>query len=140
MNLSELGIRIFIMMDSDTEFPGHAGAVFVLFILGYVQLFIRKLLDCKMKMHNYRHPGGLCLTGKRIDLPALGRLGAVSAPQKGVTIWERQRSLRGQGRMQKRGIARWAGGQRRLDEKRQKLLNFFEHSSKVLRNITLTTR
>ena len=50
MNLSELGIRIFIMMDSHTEFPGHAGAVFVLFVLGTFKNFIRKLLDCKNKM------------------------------------------------------------------------------------------
>ena len=54
MNLSELGIRIFIMMDSQNEFPGHASAVFVLLALGYVQVFIRKLLDCKRKMQKKR--------------------------------------------------------------------------------------
>jgi hypothetical protein len=50
MNLSEWGVRFFIMMDSHTEFPGHAGAVFVLFVVGYAQVHIRTLLDCKRKM------------------------------------------------------------------------------------------
>src|ERR1039458_1209964 len=52
--------------------------------------------------------------------------------------------------MQKPGIARWAGGQPRLDEKRKNPNSFedpsnihrttIEHSSKLHRNITLTTR
>jgi hypothetical protein len=42
------------MMDSQNEFPGHASAVFVLLALGYVQVFIRKLLDCKRKMQKKR--------------------------------------------------------------------------------------
>jgi hypothetical protein len=50
MNLSELGIRFFIMMDSDNAFSGHAGAVFVIFVAGYAQVHIRTLLECKRKM------------------------------------------------------------------------------------------
>ena len=50
MKRNELGVRFFIVMDSRTEFPGHAGAVFVLSVLGTFKNFIRKLLDCKNKM------------------------------------------------------------------------------------------
>ena len=42
--------------------------------------------------------------------------------------------------MQQRGMARWVGGQQRVEEKRQKPLNSFEAPSKLLRNITLTSR
>jgi hypothetical protein len=42
--------------------------------------------------------------------------------------------------MQKRGMAQWAGWQQRLEEKSEKHLYSFEEPSKILRNITLTTR
>jgi hypothetical protein len=50
MKRSGLGVRFFIMMDSDNAFSGHTGAVFVSFVVGYAQVHIRKLLDCKNKM------------------------------------------------------------------------------------------
>ena len=42
--------------------------------------------------------------------------------------------------MQKRGMARWVGGQHRLEEKSEKPLKSFEEPSKNHRNITLTSR
>src|ERR1035441_10924238 len=46
------------------------------------------------------HPGSLCLAGKRIELLAPGRPGAVSAPQKGCNLWGAAVSIRVQGGMQ----------------------------------------
>ena len=59
--------------------------------------------------------------------------GAVSAPQMGCSFLGAAGSIRVQGRMRKRGMARWAGGQPRLEEKRRKPLNSFEHPSKIHR-------
>ena len=66
--------------------------------------------------------------------------GAVSAPQMGCSFLGAAVSIRVQGGMRKRGMARWAGGQPRLEEKRQKPLNSFEEPSKIHRRPFVTSR
>ena len=105
---------------------------------------------CMRESRRLVHPRSLCPAGKRIELPAPGRLGRYLRRKRGVTFWEPQGLYQRQKeecRMQKWGPDR-VGGRQRWEEERGKnhripskpLRDPFETPSKPLRNITGTSR